>query len=68
MSERPAPARLKSLCGTARRMKKRNQKKLHKGRENSIPCRPSGIWACIGAPERFRRMGLPDLGTNDTAR
>ena len=51
-----APARLKSLCGTARRLKKRNQKKLHKGREHRIPCRPSGIWACIGTPDRERRL------------
>ena len=68
MSERPAPARLRSLCGTARRMRKRNQKKLHKGREHTFPCRPSGMWACIGEPERFRRLGLPDRGTNDTVR
>jgi hypothetical protein len=59
MSERPAPARVKSLCGTARRMKIRNQKKLHKGRDNSIPCRPSGIWSCIGTPDRERRLAQP---------
>lgn len=57
MNPRPAPARRQSLCGTARRLKKRNQKKLFKGRDNSIPCRPSGIWACIGYPERERRLG-----------
>ena len=44
-------------------MKLRNQKKLHKGRENRVPCRPSGIWACIGEPERFRRLGLPAMTT-----
>ena len=68
MSERPAPARLRSLCGTARRIRKRNQKKLHKGREHTFPCRPSGMWACIGEPERFRRLGLPAIETTDSAR
>jgi hypothetical protein len=56
---RPAPARVKSLCGTARRLKIRNQKKLFKGRDNRLPCRPSGIWACIGSPDRERRLHQP---------
>jgi hypothetical protein len=51
-----APARVKSLCGTARKLKKRNQKKLKLTRNSpGIPCRPSGIWACIGTPDRDRR-------------
>jgi hypothetical protein len=55
-----APARVKSLCGTARKLKARNQKKL-KGIRNpsGIPCRPSGIWACIGLPDRERRLATP---------
>ena len=55
-----APARIKSLCGTARKLKARNQKKL-KGIRNpsGIPCRPSGIWACIGTPDRQRRLAAP---------
>ena len=55
MIKRPAPARLKSLCGTARRLKRKNQKKLFMTRDTRRPCRPSGLWACI-APERSRRM------------
>ncbi|HET7810075.1 MAG TPA: hypothetical protein VFL16_05830 [Steroidobacteraceae bacterium] len=55
MNERPAPARLHSLCGTARRMKQKNQQKLQRS-HNKIPCRPSGIWACIGAGDRSRRL------------
>ena len=51
-----APARLKSLCGTARKLKARNQKKLTAARPQRIPCRPSGIWACIGTPDRQRRL------------
>jgi len=57
VSERPAPARLHSLCGTARKLKARNQKKLFKARDTRIPCRPCGIWACIGTPDRDRRLG-----------
>ena len=57
MSDRPAPARLQSLCGTARKLQRRNQKKLKTRNSSGIPCRPSGIWACIGFPERERRMG-----------
>lgn len=56
MSKRPTPARLKSLCGTARRLKRTNQKKLHRGRDTQLPCRPSGLWACIGIPDRPRRL------------
>ena len=57
MSERPAPARLHSLCGTTRKLKARNQKKLMgKHGPSRMPCRPSGIWACIGTGERTRRM------------
>ena len=56
MSERPAPARVKSLCGTARRLRIRNQKKLYKGRGQTMPCRPSGMWICIGTPDRERRL------------
>ena len=55
MNERPA-ARLKSLCGTARRLKKKNQKKLFMTRDTRRPCRPSGLWACIGTPDRSRRL------------
>jgi len=60
MSERPAPARLKSLCGTSRRLKLRNQKKLFLHRDPRRPCRPSGLWACLGTPERMRRGRLAD--------
>ena len=59
MSERPAPARVKSLCGTARRLKHKNQQKLFMTRDPRRPCRPSGIWACIGLPDRARRMADP---------
>jgi hypothetical protein len=52
-----APARIKSLCGTGRKLKARNQKKLKGFRNPSgMPCRPSGIWACIGTPDRVRRL------------
>jgi hypothetical protein len=57
MNERPAPARLHSLCGTSRKLKLKNQKKLAGKRgPTRIPCRPSGIWACVGTSERFRRV------------
>jgi hypothetical protein len=57
MNERPAPARLHSLCGTSRKLKAKNQKKLA-GKHSTprMPCRPSGIWACIGVGERTRRL------------
>jgi hypothetical protein len=57
VSERPAPARLHSLCGTSRKLKARNQKKLAAGKHAAqrLPCRPSGIWACINNSERFRQ-------------
>jgi hypothetical protein len=60
VSARPAPARLHSLCGTGRKLKAKNQKKLA-GKQHGpsrIPCRPSGIWACVGVGERTRR--IPD--------
>jgi hypothetical protein len=60
VNDRPAPARVKSLVGTARRLKKKNQSKLVLGRPaNRLPCRPSGMWACIGEPERARRLASP---------
>jgi hypothetical protein len=60
VSERPAPARLHSLCGTSRKLKAKNQKKLSgKHGPARMPCRPSGIWACVGVGERTRR--LPDI-------
>jgi len=53
---RPAPARLHSLCGTSRKLKARNQKKLAmKHGPSRLPCRPSGIWACNNNSERFRQ-------------
>ena len=57
MSTRPAPARLHSLCGTGRKLKVKNPKKLVvvRGGPARLPCRPSGIWACIHVGERSRR-------------
>jgi len=66
MSERPAPARLHSLCGTSRKLKAKNQKKLvGKHGPSRLPCRPSGIWACIGTGERTRR--LPEIARCERA-
>lgn len=53
---RPASARLHSLCGTARRMKKKQERTA--ARETGVarqPCREAGLWACHGDSERFRR-------------
>jgi len=58
VNPRQGPARLHSLCGTARRMKLKNQQKLQRS-HNKIPCRPSGIWACIGTGDRMRRAARP---------
>jgi hypothetical protein len=68
VSERPAPARLHSLCGTARKLKLKNQKKLPVTRNPSgIPCRPSGIWQCIGTPDRERRMPRVPIRQQESA-
>jgi hypothetical protein len=55
VSARPAPARLHSLCGTSRKLKLKNQKKLIARDPKRLPCRPSGIWACVNSSERFRQ-------------
>jgi hypothetical protein len=50
-------ARLQSLCGTARRIKKKKKQPnaamqlVRRG-----PCRHHAIWACQGAPDRERRL------------
>jgi hypothetical protein len=53
LSERPEPARLKSLCGTSRRMHKAATEKSASARR---PCRYHAIWACQGTPDRERRL------------
>ncbi len=55
MNERATPARAQSLCGTARRLKK---KKVATARVNAArrPCRHAALWACQGNGERTRRM------------
>ena len=54
MSMRRRGARLESLCGTARRMKKEEDDALLDRRNR--PCRYPGIWACQGEPDRSRRL------------
>jgi len=41
-------------------MKLKNQQKLQRS-HNKIPCRPSGIWACIGTGDRSRRRPQPRI-------
>jgi hypothetical protein len=50
-------ARLHSLCGTQRRIKKKQQqaKAKTKGLFSPRPCRGAGLWACHADSERFRR-------------
>ena len=61
MSERPAPARAHSLCGTARRL---NRKKAHAGKKmlGRKPCRYAAIWTCQGLGDRARRLAEPAHG------
>jgi len=47
-------ARIHSLCGTSRRVKKKAAAKLTMTRMR--PCRHHAIWACQGAPDRGRRL------------
>jgi hypothetical protein len=56
VTPRPLRARLQSLCGTARRLRKEE--------ESAAPapgrrCRHNAIWACQGSGERSRRLALP---------
>jgi hypothetical protein len=55
MTQRTTRARVQSLCGTARRLKK---KKVAIARVNAArrPCRFAALWACQGSGERSRRM------------
>lgn len=56
MTPRPLRARLHSLCGTARRMRKEEEMAAPKERR---PCRHNAIWACQGSGERTRRLPTP---------
>jgi len=57
VSLRRPGARLESLCGTARRLKKEEQDTVIGRRIR--PCRYPGIWACQGEPDRSRRLAVP---------
>jgi len=51
---------MQSLCGTARRIKKKKAVAAKmKLRNEPRPCRHHAIWACQGTPDRSRR--LPEL-------
>jgi hypothetical protein len=52
---RPARARLQSLCGTARRMKKKEAAATPRNNPRR-PCRHHAIWACQGSGDRSRRL------------
>ena len=54
MTPRPVRARLQSLCGTARRMRK--EEEFASQPKNRRPCRYHAIWACQGMGERTRRL------------
>jgi hypothetical protein len=56
VTPRPLRARLQSLCGTARRMRKEEEAAVPAQRR---PCRHHAIWACQGLGERTRRLALP---------
>jgi len=58
VTPRPLRARLQSLCGTARRMRKEEESTVPVQRR---PCRHNAIWACQGSGERTRRLALPTL-------
>ncbi len=55
MSERPQRARLHSLCGTSRRLKKATLAKP-KTANHRRPCRFHAMWVCQGTPDRERRL------------
>ncbi|HEU4591876.1 MAG TPA: hypothetical protein VFS13_13300 [Steroidobacteraceae bacterium] len=56
MIARPARARLQSLCGTARRMRKEEEAATASATRR--PCRHPAVWACHGNSERLRRSML----------
>jgi hypothetical protein len=52
---RPAGARLQSLCGTARRMRKEEEAAAAAAStQNRRPCRHPAVWACQGNSGRLR--------------
>jgi hypothetical protein len=58
VTRRPVRARLHSLCGTQRRMRK-EEVAAATAHVRSRPCRYHAIWACQGMGERSRRLAVP---------
>jgi len=58
MTSRPVRARLQSLCGTQRRMRK-EEVAAATAHVKTRPCRYHAIWACQGMGERSRRLAVP---------
>ena len=54
MTPRPVRARLQSLCGTNRRLRKEEEQASVS--QNRRPCRYHAIWSCQGMGERSRRL------------
>jgi hypothetical protein len=53
VTPRAPRARLQSLCGTARRLRREEESAAPRERR---PCRHHAIWACQGSGERTRRL------------
>lgn len=55
MSERPARARLQSLCGTARGIASKKSELQGRAPQRK-PCRYAAIWTCQVSMDSLRRM------------
>jgi len=55
VTPKPVRARLQSLCGTNRRLRKEEELATQPANSHR-PCRHHAIWACQGMGERSRRL------------